>query len=106
MQSRPLVLLGAEKAEDGATSFEQADCYFDSSTGVWKTPDGRYLVDSMIELSTIKTATREAMDQPDTGLVSMMTRTSEAMDQQERSFPSTLLTKTREGIDQSERVGE
>lgn len=98
---RPIVLTRAEPAAMGAIPLD-GSIRFQATIGIWVRPDGSALVDTSAGLSTIKTATREAADQPDVGNL-------ESDSEPARAHPvlqPTLVTETRESIDTTERAGD
>jgi len=93
---RPIVLTKSEPALDGRMHSD-SPVSFDSRIGIWIHPDGTPLVEKGRPLSTIKTATREAADQPDVG-------DSLSFSDREVLCQTTVITETREGADTSEAI--
>ena len=93
---------------------ENVDINYDLNDGLWKTNDGDHLINRLIETNstdafeTIKTATREGIDQSESSVnqfTTTITKTRESIDQSESAnshFFSTMITETREAVDQSE----
>ena len=110
---KALLLLFREPIQANDDKFE-TDIKFNIKLGLWETEGGDVVIESIIKsrqlmnLQTMKTATREGIDQSEISFSmqnTMITKTREGVDQSEavdNCFDRTSITDTREGIDQSE----
>lgn len=115
IQSNPLLKYRIRDYSDCQTQEEEIS--YNMVSGLWEDKNGIPFIRTVIENEqtlqvgeTIKTATREGIDQSDISLApatqTLITRTREGVDQSEKSTFDlrTILTSTREAIDRSENV--
>jgi hypothetical protein len=111
--NNPLVKL-FEECEQTYKNHNNDGIQYDLIEGLWKTSNGDHLINNLINsnitaaFETIKTATREGIDQSESSVSQVsttITKTRESIDQSESvnsHYFSTMITETREAVDQSE----